>query len=107
MDDSQSKTKSTFTQVLRVLLRFLEFVFLLFCWLVYAFITLNRSEEALAYTGGNPMPGKYSILALALIFVFYFRKTLFVKNWSVGIILQRLLVILTLGFGLMVFMTKL
>jgi len=106
MDDSQSKTKSTFTLVLRGIARILEFGFLLLCWLFYAFYTLNRSAEAIAYTGGNPMPGKYSVLVLALIFVFFFRKTLFVKKWSLGIVLQRLLVVLTLGFGLLVFMAK-
>lgn len=103
MDDSQSKTKSTFSLVMRFVIRFVEFVFLLLCWLVYAFTTQNRSEQALAYTGGNPLPGKFSILALALVFLFYFRKTLFVKKWSVGLILQRLLVVLTLVFGVLIY----
>ena len=103
MDNSKGNIKSTYTLVMRVVIRFIEFVFLLLCWLAYAFTTLDRSEQALSYTGGNPLPGRLSFLVLALILIFFFRKSLFVKKWSFGLALQRLLVIVILGFGVLIY----
>lgn len=106
MDENQVKSKSNFSLVLRYILRLVEFVFLLFCWLMYAYLTLDRSEKALAYSSGNPMPAKYSFLILGLVLTFFFRKSLFVKKWSFGLILQRLLVVLVFIFGVMIYMTS-
>lgn len=106
MDDSQSKTKNNFNLAMRIVIRFVEFIFLLLCWLAYAFTTLDRSEQALAYTGGNPLPGKFSFLVLALILTFFFRKSLFVKKWSFGLVVQRLVVFVVFSFGLMIYFTS-
>lgn len=89
--------------LLRFVFRILELAFLLFGWLFYAATTLDRSEQARAYTGGNPLPGRYSILVLAIILVFYFRKTLFVKKWTVLLALLRLAVVAIALFGLLIY----
>ena len=106
MDDSKGNIKSTYTLVMRAVLRLVEFVFLLLCWLAYAFTTLDRSEQALAYTGGNPLPGKFSFLVLALILTFFFRKSLFVKKWSFALVVQRLVVFVVVVFGLTIYFTS-
>lgn len=106
MDDVQEKSKSYFARGLRVVLRLLELLFLLICWFVYAFLTLNRSEQAMSYTGGSPMPGEYSFLLLWLVLVFYLRKSLFLKKWSLGLVLERLLVVLVFVFGVMIYLAN-
>ena len=104
-NDNPKKTNA-FSSFLKFTLRILELSFLLFCWLIYAFTTQNRSEQALAYTGGNPLPGKFSILALSLVFLFFFRKTLFVKKWSAGLVILRLIVVAVLVFGILIYKTN-
>ena len=106
MDEVQVKSKSYFARGLKLVLRLLELAFLLVCWFVYAFLTLNRSEQAVTYTGGSPMPGKYSFLLLGLVLVFYLRKSLFVKKWSIGLVVERLLVVLVFVFGVMIYLTS-
>lgn len=106
MDDVQVKSKSYFARGLKFVLRLLELAFLFVVWFVYAFLTLNRSEQAVTYTGGSPMPGKYSFLLLGLVLVFYLRKSLFVKKWSMGLVVERLLVVLVFVFGMMIYLTS-
>lgn len=93
--DKPSKFKKIKSLIARIILWSLIF----YMWLIYAFSTLDRSEEALKETSNTgPIASGYSIPILGLIFLLLLRKVIFSKskklwNWVIKIIVFLIIII--------------
>lgn len=98
----ETKTKpSTFKKVKSLVIKILLWTLIFYLWIIYAFNTLDRSEEALKNTGGTgPIPSGYSIPILGLILALLLRKVVFSKSKKLWNLAIKAIVFLTIVIGL-------
>jgi len=84
-------------------LRLVGFCIAIYYWLSYAISSLDRSPEALASTGGGPLPSKFSFLILSLIIFVFFARSITKLEKSFGSICAKIIFALSLLYGLVVY----
>lgn len=85
---------SKFKKIKSLIVRIILWLLIFYIWQFYAFITLDRSDEA------GPYPSGYSVFILGLIFALLLRKVVFIKSkklWNISI---KIIVFLIIVFGL-------
>jgi len=85
---------SKFKKIKSLIVRIILWLLIFYIWQFYAFITLDRSDEA------GPYPSGYSVFILGLIFALLLRKVVFSKSkklWNISI---KIIVFLIIVFGL-------
>jgi len=87
----------SFLKVTKGIFTWLGFLFL---WFIYAFATLDRSEKAIEHGFGNPIPGGFSFIVLAVVVAFLLRRAIFNKNLKSWNLVSKIVFIALLLLGL-------
>jgi len=88
---------------LKLVIKIISYIFVIFVWFIYTYLTLDKSPEALTLTGGNPMPNRYSFLILSVIVILFLRNYIFNRKVNFGSIFGKIIALLFLLFGILVF----
>jgi hypothetical protein len=71
----------------------------LFLWFLYTYYTLDRSDAAVAYGLGNPIPGGFSFIVLSMVIAILLHRQVFSKNLKGWSLISKIIVLILILSG--------